>query len=181
MSFSSTLAAIDGWLAEYAPLTLRDLPPPATGAELAAVRAQLGVDLIKDVEELLRWHNGAGRATPAFCLAPGYAFLGTADMIALSRRRVAEDEARPMWRTWNRHWLPVAAGRRGKCLAVDHSDSDSHGNVLVSSTEDGRDFPKTWPDLGAVLARSHEAMRYGSRFMKSRRTVLDGRLDWEEA
>ncbi|WP_186315928.1 SMI1/KNR4 family protein [Catellatospora sichuanensis] len=181
MSFSSTLAAIDGWLAEYAPLTLRDLPPPATAAELAAVRAQLGVDLLKDVEELLRWHNGAGRARPPFCLAPGFAFLGTADMVAMSRRRIAEDADRPMWRSWNRQWLPVASGRRGSCLAVDHAESDTHGNVVISSTDDGRDGPRTWPDLGALLSRSYQAMRYGNPFMKSRRTVLHGRLDWEEA
>ncbi|WP_191837091.1 SMI1/KNR4 family protein [Catellatospora chokoriensis] len=181
MPFSATLSAIDGWLAEHAPLTLRDLPPPATTADLAKVRAHLGVDLIKDVEEMLRWHNGAGRATPPFCLAPRFAFLGTADMIAVSRRRIAEDEDRPMWHPWHRQWLPVATGRRGAYLVVDHSDSDTHGHLTVSSTEDGRDDPKSWPDLGTLLSRTYEAMRYGSRFMKSRRTVLDGRLDWEEA
>ncbi|WP_203670902.1 SMI1/KNR4 family protein [Catellatospora methionotrophica] len=180
MPFSSTLAAIDGWLAEHAPLTLRDLPAPATAADLAAVRAHLGTDLLKEVEQLLRWHNGAGRAVPPFCLAPGYAFLSTADMIATSRRHLAEDAARH-WHTWNRQWLPVAAGQRGRVLTVDHAESDTHGHVTISSTDDSRDFPKTWPDLDALLSRTYEAMRYGNRFMKSRRTVLDGRLDWDEA
>ncbi|MEU8002065.1 SMI1/KNR4 family protein [Catellatospora sp. NPDC049111] len=180
MPFSSTLAAIDGWLAEHAPLTLRDLPPPATRDQLAAVRAQLGVDLIKEVEELLGWHNGAGAANPAFCLAPGFVFLGAADMIAVSRRRITADADRH-WHTWHRQWLPVASGWRGSCLAVDHSDRDTHGHVTIMSAEESRDAPKTWPDLGALLSRSYEAMRYGSPFLKSRRSVHKGRLDWEEA
>ncbi|MEV4417478.1 SMI1/KNR4 family protein [Catellatospora sp. NPDC049609] len=180
MPFSSTLAAIDDWLAEHAPLTWRDLAPPATGSELGAVRAHLGVDLLPDVEALLRWHNGAGRHRPPYCLAPGYAFLGTADMIALARKRIAADEGRLLWRTWNPRWLPVAADGRGRCLAVDHAE-DGRAEVTVSSEDDGDGAPKTWPDLGNLLSKTYEAMRYGSRLMGRRRVVTDGRLDWDDA
>lgn len=181
MPFSSTLAAIDGWLAENAPLTHRDLAPPATGADLAAVRAHLGTDLLPDVEALLRWHNGAGRFRPPFCLAPGYAFLGTDGMIALARARLAADQDRLLWRTWKRRWLPVAADGKGRCLVVDHSDDDDRAEVTVSSEDDRGGPPKTWPDLGDLLSKTYEAMRFGSRLMNRRRIVTDGRLDWEDA
>lgn len=180
MPFTSTLAAIDDWLAEHAPTTWRELAPPATADELADVRRLLGADPLPDVVELLRWHNGAGRTAMPFCLAPGYAFIGTADMIATARHRTALDDRHLFWRTWNQRWLPIATGSRGACLALDHTDGPDRGEVTVSSPEDARDTPKTWSDLDALLRRTYEAMRFGGRFLQRRRVVADGRLSWED-
>jgi len=85
----SLLGEIDGWLTGNAPETAATLRPPAAVDPVDQLRAGTGIEVHPDLVALLLWHDGAEATdVAAFQLAPGFDFLGAAEMIEVREREV---------------------------------------------------------------------------------------------
>ncbi|WP_433077840.1 SMI1/KNR4 family protein [Dactylosporangium sp. CA-052675] len=150
MHLPDTLTRIEDWLWNNAPATARELAPPATDADLEALRRTLGVALPDDLVTMLRWHNGGGDGDGRMTVAPGYAMLDTRGMAAITEmnRRVGST-APPS--PWPAAWLVAASSFTSSYLVVD--TADPAGAVFTFDWQDRAPAPEpTWPSLADTLA-----------------------------
>ncbi len=153
MTISDSWRQLDRWLAQYAPATYAVLAPPATDAELQAVRKV--VALPPELIESLRCHNGL--TTWANILPEGPP-SSTTEIAAnwQLRMELAPDfdgftvhppNPEPYWHP---SWIPWADSE-GDLHVIDLRPGPSHGRLGMAYHDGTADFFDSWPSLEAYL------------------------------
>ncbi|HZT80499.1 MAG TPA: SMI1/KNR4 family protein [Gemmataceae bacterium] len=111
---AGVLARLQRWLEQHRPRYARGLLPGATGQELDALQAEVGVPLPDDLRALLHWHNGQGDDFVG-SFEEDWNLMGTWQ-IAEARRGLVGAGAPPGER---RGWVPFLDNDKGDYLFVD--------------------------------------------------------------
>lgn len=184
-------AEIVAWLSRHAPVTAAALRPPVGGSEVAAIEAELAVEL---PEELRQWWSccgGTDHDVLADILPPFY----TPYSVSGARRawRAHRESWSSQWdspacdyyagsagNSYHPAWIPIAGDGFADELLVDLRPGSLRGCVLEWEQETGKVHRPQWGGVGAMLAEVHRALVESVPAGHSRPTVTeDGRLDWQ--
>ncbi|TDB91242.1 SMI1/KNR4 family protein [Actinomadura sp. 7K534] len=193
---------ITAWLAQHAPATLERVGPPATDAEIDAVREVMGVDLPADLVAWWRRANGSASSWSGqeLDLLPLYRpcridhALSSRDVWLhvwhdqaieqgwVTREILTQAEAKPAGTqagTWLKGFLPIASDGGGTDLFVDLRSGPMHGCVREFDKVSTDGEPR-WANVAAMLAETADALENQSPIDDYRPCLdHDGILYWE--
>ncbi|MFJ9774395.1 SMI1/KNR4 family protein [Kitasatospora sp. NPDC101157] len=179
---SESWSVIDAWLAEFAPVSLADLRPPATPEAIARAEEQLGLALPADLRESLLCHDGDDSYLTVLPCGPLYS---TDRIVEIRDMRMSiwdaddPDQQESPW--WGTLWIPFA-GSDGDEHFVDAGPGTWHNHLGRASHDEAAHFTG-WPSLAAWLHHIAQAMLHHDDrgwVGPAYRPMLpgDGTVDW---
>jgi cell wall assembly regulator SMI1 len=157
-------AAIDGWLARFAPRSAAAQHPPATAEAISAAEREIGLPFPADVVRSLLHHDGQPRSSTDF---PDYPLLPVAEIVEIWQMmaEVAEDlgeegsdDSDDRW--WHRGWLPVSE-LNGSVNIVDLRPGPGYGRLGWRPKDDIARFDEEPGTFAAYLTRIATALTTG--------------------
>ncbi|GAA4608991.1 hypothetical protein GCM10023195_35810 [Actinoallomurus liliacearum] len=185
---------ITSWLRQHAPAALATVNAPATEAEIADVRAMMGMPVPDDLIAWWRLANGVS-AFPGLAPVPLYTPLPIEEVLRTREMmlsvlgpepspRVTELRGEPAGTPygiglWLPEWLPIASDHCGYHLFVDLRHGPSHGCVMEYDKYEGVHDGPLWPGTASMPEQAADAIVNGGELRRSRPQATDeGMLEW---
>lgn len=170
---------IERWLARRAPLTHKQLRPPASARDIAKAEAAMGLRFPDDLRASLLRHDGGG--SWGFGPAPFYELMSAraahADWKMLCGLVLdgAAGELDTSW--WDGHLIPFADAHDGGNLFIDTRTGRT--GEYFNETGLRLEGDVVWPSYLALLKATVNAMESGKPIRGWRPAVTKGRFEWK--